>query len=116
MKRRIEQLLNGIFEYEPVPLLIRPEKIELRTKPDTAAHGTLYIESKDQKKIKGFLYTPDPRITCRSVEFQGAENEIHYQADCSGLPGGYVLAGEITVCSDHGEYSIPYRIEVQRNA
>lgn len=113
MKRRIEQLLNGIFEYEPVPLLIRPEKIELRTKPDTAAHGTLYIESKDQKKIKGFLYTPDPRITCRPVEFQGAENEIHYQADCSGLPGGYVLAGEITVCSDHGEYSIPYRIEVQ---
>ena len=59
------------------------------------------------------MYTPDPRITCRSVEFQGAENEIHYQADCSGLPGGYVLAGEITVCSDHGEYSIPYRIEVQ---
>lgn len=113
MKRRIEQLLNGIFEYEPVPLLIRPEKIELRTQPDTAAHGSFHLESKDQKKFKGFLYTSDPRITCRPVEFQGAENEIHYQADCSGLSGGEVLEGEITVCSDHGEYSIPYRIEVQ---
>lgn len=113
MKRRIEQLLNGIFEYEPVPLLIRPDEISLCTSPDTVAHGTFYLESEDHRKVRGFLYTSDPRITCSPVEFQGITNEIRYQADCSGLAGGHVLTGEITVCCDHGEFSLPYRIEVQ---
>ncbi len=113
LKRRIEQLLNGIFEYEPVPLLVRPEKLELCAKPDEVLRGSFYLESEDQKKLRGFLYTSDPRIICSPVEFQGTSNEIRYQADCSGLPGGHRLQGEITVCSDHGEYHIPYCIQVE---
>ena len=112
LKRRIEQLLNGIFEYEQAKLLIRPEKIELHAEPDVVLHGSFQFESEDRSKVKGFLYTSSPRMICSPVEFQGTTNEIQYQIDCSGLSGEDVLNGEITICSECGEYSIPYEVVI----
>ncbi len=113
MKRRIEQLLNGIFEYSRPELIIRPQEITILAKPGTAVCGSFRLESADHRKIRGFLYTSSPRVICEPVEFQGLSNEIHYQADCSGFEAGTQEEGVITVCSDLGEYGIPYRIQVR---
>lgn len=110
MKRRIEQLLNGIFEYDRPALLRTPERLEIFAQPGTAARGSFRLESEDHRKIKGFLYTSNPRLICEPVEFQGLSNEIHYQADCSGFEAGTEENGVITICSDLGEYELPYRI------
>ena len=110
LKRRIEQLLNGIFEYERPELLIAPQTIEVSAKPGEAVRGSFRLESADGRKIKGFLYTSSPRMICEPVEFQGLSCVIHYQADCSGFEAGAGEAGAVTVCSDLGEYEIPYRI------
>ena len=112
MKRRIEQLLNGIFEYEPAKLLIEPQQLTVTAAPGAVVRGSFVIESEDGKKARGFLYAENPRILCEPVEFQGVRSEIRYQVDCSGLEAGEEQ-GVITVCSDRGEYEIPYCLRMQ---
>lgn len=116
LKRRIEQLLNGIFEYERPALVFTPETLLVEVVKDGIWHGSFRIESEDHRKVKGFLYTSSPRVICDPVEFQGMENEIHCQIDCSGLEEGATEQGTIAVCSDLGEYTIPYTIEVKRQS
>lgn len=41
MKKRIEQLLNGKFEYEAPKLLMAPEELEVKVAPGKAVMGTL---------------------------------------------------------------------------
>lgn len=113
LKRRIEQLLNGIFEYEQQKLVILPQEITANVVPGTAVHGSFRLEGADGKKIRGFLYSSNPRIVCNPVEFQGISNEIHYQIDCSGYEAGMQEQCRITVCSDRGEYEIPVEICVE---
>lgn len=116
MKKRIEQLLNGIFEYEPVKLTILPMQIQAECEPDTVVHGSFRIEAADGRKVRGFLYSPSPRIICEPGEFQGTTNDIQYQIDCSGLKEGTEECGELTVCSDHGEHTIPYTVRIARDS
>ncbi len=112
MKRRIEQLLNGIFEYETPGLRIEPEKLVIHAKPGDAAGGSFRVTAEDHRKVKGFLYTSSPRMLCEPVDFQGIENDIRYQIDCSGFGEGEQEQGTITLCTDLGEYALPYELVI----
>ena len=85
MKKRVEQLLNGIFEYEVSPLVLSEEKIELMAEPGQLLHGNFTASHPEQKKVKGFLYSSNPRVTFDPMEFYGVENRIYYQIDINGL-------------------------------
>lgn len=113
MKRRIEQSLNGIFEYDPAKLVLQPQAITVHVVPGEISRGSFRIESSDGKKVKGFIYSSGPRVICEPVEFQGLQNDIHYQVDCSGFAAGAEECGSITVCSDLGEYTVPFSIKVK---
>lgn len=115
MKRRIEQLLNGKFEYETPRLKIWPEEIQIRLKPGEVLQQSFFLEHPQEEKVRGFLYSSNPRITCNPVEFQGTRNEIHYQVDGSGLPEGWVEDGAFTICSELGEYTLPYTIRAEKS-
>ncbi|MCD7746099.1 MAG: DUF5717 family protein [Lachnospiraceae bacterium] len=112
MKRRIEQLLNGIFEYEQMRLVLRPEELSLKGASGDVLHGKFFVEGMAGERVHGFLYPSDARMICDPVEFHGISNEIHCQFDCSGLKKGSDCGGKIVVCSDHGEYEIPYTVSI----
>lgn len=112
MKKRIEQLLNGIFEYEPVKLVILPAQIHIECAAESVVHGSFRVEAEDGRKMRGFIYTPSPRIICEPSEFQGTMNDIQYQIDCCGMKPGMEEKGALTICSDHGEYTVPYSIKI----
>ena len=108
MKKRIEQLLNGKFEYEAPKLLMAPEELEVKVAPGKAVRGTFALAGRDGRKIRGFIYSSNPRMRCEPIEFQGVRAEIHYQADGNGFPEGGREQGFFTICSDIGEYRLPY--------
>lgn len=108
MKKRIEQLLNGKFEYEAPELLMAPEELEVKVVPGKAVRGTFALAGRDGRKIRGFIYSSNPRMRCEPIEFQGVRAEIHYQADGNGFPEGGMEQGFFTICSDIGEYHLPY--------
>lgn len=110
MKRRVEQLLNGIFEYEQSKLKILPEELTVRALPGAVVHGSFRLEGEDGKKVRGFLYSSNPRIVCRPSVFQGISSEIQYQIDCSGYEAGMQEYSRIVICSERGEYEIPVSV------
>ena len=114
LKRKIEQLLNGKFEYSAPPLVMLPEEVTVKVEPGEVMRGTLWIESPDGKKVRGFLYSSNPRMICEPTEFQGIKCEIHYQVDGNGFPEGEEEHGAFTVCSDRGEYTVPYTLIGQK--
>lgn len=113
MKKRIEQLLNGIFEYEQAEMIISPEEISVTAVPGAVVRGSFRLEAENEKRFRGFLYTSSPRVVCEPVEFQGISNEIHYQIDCSGYEDGMISQEHITICSDLGEYTVPVIIKAE---
>ena len=113
MKRKIEQLLNGKFEYSAPPLVVLPKEVTVKVEPGEVMRGTLWIESPDGKKVRGFLYSSNPRMICEPTEFQGIKNEIHYQVDGNGFPDEEEH-GVFTVCSDRGEYAVHYTLTRQK--
>lgn len=116
LKRRIEQLLNGVFEYGTASLVVLPEELAVSVEPGRTARGSFWIESSDDKKVKGFLYSSSPRLLIEPAEFQGIRNEIHYQVDGNGFPDGGVERGAITICSELGESSLPFVLTGQKRA
>lgn len=116
MKKRIEQLLNGKFEYETASLVMLPEELNVWVVPGEVTRGSLWIESSDGKKVKGFLYSSNPRMICEPAEFQGIRNEIHYQVDGNGFPKDGEEGGYFTVCSELGEYKLPFTLRQKEQA
>ena len=53
MKRRIEQLLNGIFEYEAPRLVVSQEEIRAVLRKGRTFRGEFRVESADKRKVKG---------------------------------------------------------------
>ncbi len=104
--------MNGIFEYEQMHLAARPEELTLKGASGDVLHGKFFLEGAAGERVHGFLYPSDARMICDPVEFHGISNEIRCQFDCSGLDKGSECKGEIVVCSDHGEYGIPYTVSI----
>ena len=113
MKRRIEQLLNGIFEYETPKLQISVDKIEARVREGKPVRGTFQLENPAQKKVKGFLYAESPRVAFEPAAFSSISEKVLYEIDTKGMEKGDVLEGKLTVASSLGEYAIPYRLEIE---
>ena len=55
MKRRMEQLLNGRFEYEVPKLVLSDTNITVRTKAGENYRGELFVGAEDNRRIKGMV-------------------------------------------------------------
>lgn len=73
MKRRIEELMNGIYEYKTPDLLFSCDEIRAVVKPGEKFFGSFTIKNKEQKRIRGFLYSSDARVACEPREFSGID-------------------------------------------
>ena len=51
-------------------------------------HGSFQVSHPGEKKVKGFLYSSNPRVAFDPPEFYGIENKIYFQIDTSGLKTG----------------------------
>ncbi len=65
MKKKIEQLLNGKFEYEQPQLLFSKEKISLTMKAgeDEEGRGEVYVGNRGiNQKIRGYVTSSSRRV------------------------------------------------------
>ena len=113
MRRRLEELLNGKFEYEQMPLTLTPDKLEAEAGAEDLLTGAFQVSTSDTKKVKGFLYSSNPRVTFEPQQFYANSARIVFQADLTGLRPGESAEGAFTLCTDRGEYSLPYTFKVR---
>ncbi len=110
---RIEQLLNGKFEYETPSLQLSQDVIEQTVPEGKLFKGDFVVSQPEGRKVRGFLYSSNPRVTFDPQEFFGSENRILYQVDTNGLKPGDETDGSFTFCTEIGESFLPYRIRIE---
>ena len=113
MKRRIEELVNGIYEYKAPEIEFSTGEIQSTVKYGEKYFGSFTIKNSEQKKMKGFLYSSNARVACEPREFSGLEPKISFDVDFSGMKAGDVLQGEFTVCTNMGEKALPFRFAIE---
>ncbi len=113
MKRKIEQILNGIFEYESPELQVSVDAIEAVVRKGENCRGSFVITHPLQKKVKGFLYAETPRAGFEPAAFSAISEKILYEIDTTGMQEGEVLEGAFTIASSLGEKALPYRVMIR---
>ena len=115
MRRRIEQLLNGNFEYEVAPLLLSPERVEGSAGENSVFAGSFDVQTADERKSRCFIYASNARVLLDPVTLYGSKARVDFRVNLRGLEPGDRVEGVFTVCSDRGEYELPFRFSVLRS-
>lgn len=113
LKRRMEQLINGRFEYEVPNLVLSDTEITVETKAGENYRGELYIGATDNRRIKGMAMSSDRRLLLAKEKFSGTAVCIPYGIDVKGLSAGDEVQAEITINSSLGEYQVPVKLTIQ---
>lgn len=114
MKKKIEQLLNGKFEYEQPQLLFSQEKIAVTLNAGETCRGEIYIGTEDNQKIRGYVTSSHRRLVPGTDRFSGTTLRLQYGVDGVGLNPGDRLEGWLCFTTNIGEYRLPFLIEVRK--
>ncbi len=114
LKRRMEQLMNGRFEYEVPKLVFSDDKITVDINAGESYRGELLIGSEDHRRIKGMIVSSSRRVVLGKEKFSGIDISVPYGIDGEGLFPGDFEETFIVVNSNLGEYLIPVEITVRK--
>ena len=88
LKKKIEQLLNGKFEYEQPQLLFSKEKISLTMKAGETKRGEVYVGTEDNQKIRGYVTSSSRRVVPGMDHISGTTVRLPLGIDTVGLAPG----------------------------
>lgn len=114
MKKKIEQLLNGKFEYENPALLFSQDKIEVTLKAGETARGELHFGTTENRQIQGYITSSSRRVVTGSRKFQGTALCVPYGVDAVGMKPGEKLDGWLCFTTNIGEYRLPFHVETEK--
>ena len=112
MKRRMEQLINGRFEYEVPALVLSAREISGEVIQGETFRGEFGIGAEDNRRIKGMVMSSSRRVMVGKEKFSGNAVRIPFVVDANGLAAGAVISETITINSNLGEYQLPVRVRV----
>lgn len=114
MRRRIEQLINGRFEYEVPALKTSVEEIFIRIPEGRNRKGEFSIGTEDGSRVKGFVTSDNRRIVLAKEKFIGSTSQIVYGIDTQGLVCDDEIQGNIVISSNIGEKLIPVHVQIAK--
>ena len=113
MKNRLEQLLNGQFEYDLPHMQLSGRTVRIETEAGGHAKGAFIVTHPEEGKVRGFLNTDNPRILLESPEFYGHENVIRFDVDTEGLQPGETTEGTIFISSGLGQDQVRVTVHLR---
>lgn len=114
MKKKIEQLLNGKFEYEQPQLIFSQDKIAMTLKAGESRRCDVYLGTEDNRKIRGYVTSSSRRVVPGVDRFSGTTVGIPYGVDAAGLNPGDSLKGWLCFTTNIGEYRLSFEIQIER--
>lgn len=114
MRKRIEKLARGTFEYERPVLTFQVDKIELEVLEGQDYTGEFTFTSLNDLNMRGVVYTSDPRMECLTPQFEGKNVRIKYQFHSEGLMEGDVAKGDFYIIANQGEYNLSFVVDITR--
>ena len=114
MRKRIQQLARGKFEYAKPLLRFSTDKIEIEVLEGKDYTGDFIITSANQVPLRGIVYTSDPRMECLTPQFEGEEVRIRYQFHSQGMAEGDIGKGEFFIICNQGEYNLSFVASISK--
>lgn len=108
LRKRIQQLAKGKFEYARPLLQFSTDKVTVEVLEGKDYTGDFVITSANRVPMKGVIYTSDPRIECLTPQFEGEEVRIRYQFHSNGLNEGDIHKGDFFILCNQGEYNLSF--------
>lgn len=113
MRKIIDQILKGNFNYENGSLDFSCAKLEVNISAGSTYEGSFHVRSTPGSLTDGFINTTDLRMECLTPRFSGSDEEISFCFHGEDMEEGEIVKGAFNVISNHGEYSLPFVICVE---
>lgn len=113
LKKRMEQLINGNYDYEIPGLEVSEQKIEVELPSGEWQSGEICFGASDARKIQGIVISSNSRVELGRNQFNGSAVSIPYQICTDGMKDGDQVESEIVISSNAGEKIIPVRIRIK---
>lgn len=111
---RIGQIAAGRFNGTKPILAFSEETIDLSVIEGRSEAGSFVIESTNQIKICGIVYSTNPRMECLNPHFEGEKVRIRYQFNSKGLTEGDTCEGKFVIVCNQVEYSLSFCARITR--
>lgn len=108
VRARIGQIAAGRFNGTKPILAFSEETIDLSVIEGRSEAGSFVIESTNQIKICGIVYSTNPRMECLNPHFEGEKVRIRYQFNSKGLTEGDTCEGKFVIVCNQIEYSLSF--------
>ena len=103
MRKRIQQLARGKFQYARPLLSFSADKVDIEVTEGRDYTGDFIITSTNHVPFRGVVYTSDSRMECLTPQFEGEEVRIRYQFHSNGLIEGDIVKGDFFLICNQGE-------------
>ena len=114
VRARIGQIAAGRFNGTKPILAFSEETIDLSVIEGRSEAGSFVIESTNQIKICGIVYSTNPRMECLNPHFEGEKVRIRYQFNSKGLTEGDTCEGKFLIVCNQIEYSLSFCARITR--
>lgn len=108
------QIAAGRFNGTKPILAFSEETIDLSVIEGRSEAGSFVIESTNQIKICGIVYSTNPRMECLNPHFEGEKVRIRYQFNSKGLTEGDACEGKFVIVCNQIEYSLSFCARITR--
>ncbi|MCI9479150.1 MAG: hypothetical protein HFI21_09135 [Lachnospiraceae bacterium] len=113
MRAKIERIAAGKFEYEKCPVTLSEPYVQFHVSPGSRYEGNFTLSCR--RIIKGIVYASSSRMYVEHPSFHSRNARIAYVFDSRGMWGGEEVEGEFCIVTEAGEYTLPYRIQVEEH-
>lgn len=114
VRARIGQIAAGRFNGTKPILAFSEETIDLSVIEGRSEARSFVIESTNQIKICGIVYSTNPRMECLNPHFEGEKVRIRYQFNSKGLTEGDACEGKFVIVCNQIEYSLSFCARITR--
>ena len=114
MRKRIQKLARGEFEYARPLLSFSTDKVDIEVLEGKDYTGDFVITSANRVPMRGVVYTSDARMECLTPQFEGEEVRIRYQFHSNGLVEGDIQKGEFFIICNQGEYNLSFVASISK--
>ena len=113
MRDIVNSILQGNYIQASGSLSYSVARIETDLSCDCDYEGTFSVQTTEGGTMQGWVLSSDMRMEILTPNIAGPEADISYHFHGDLCKPGDEIKGQISIVSDHGEYSIPFDIRIE---
>ena len=114
MKRKIQDIALGKFDYRNPVLLIEEDELRLSVLEGAALSGCFHLKSSTGTPIRGIITSDHPGMEIETAAFDAASAQIRFTFHAGDSVEGQKEEGRFLITSSAGEYVLPFVVWVTR--